>query len=780
MVIRSSFKKESKISPHTERIPLSFGSNFHDDPLMRNNLKKSHALNYCAIGSAVPDHYAPHQIYNYSGMPFEPEYLKDPSNPNVSRNYRRDNVDPNKYPVPDTPKLNFSGYFKEPVYESMEETVRIRKLCITYHTEDDSIDIKEARQLNSGISQGQFLARQKVPKDGGDGKQKGLIKLEDIFIGAILPVYSRDILIVDCDANTRAFLKNKGIELGESISWPDDEDSFNVSHAKKLASINPKRQIPVIDMEHKRALESLTSGGAISKHHPEDVRCAQQFYSNKINQHLSFAAYLDNRGQISGDLHHTSIHYYLENDTIEIIEKRPENSGRDGGTKLLTRQRIPRKGTDPTKSRFQQNTFGVLLKNDFVVAVDIQIGENLNVHGRNYFIYDADEFTRNYFINQYGIQLPPAVDILNVEKIFDKPTVVHYPPPHNGFGSEEDSLQNCKSLSYKPPRFDHEKSWREGGKMMIFSAELITEDKTDKERQFVITFHRATDEIEISENMVRNSGLIGGRFLQRGRHLKQLPNGHKVPFTPDDFEEGAVVFISGRNFRLLKMDARSRRIVSGIEEKVTEDRVKELVMLFRTLVSTKYLHIHQAFREMAPSSTITISDIVEFFRKSSARVTEEEAAYVVQYISPSGNGCVSYHAFLKFVDGSDGTDVMDAASNNIKSIKNVNMSLDTASDSNNPVYKEASRNDSLQYKKNQLKKVLIDKLVARRGTVQEIFRMMAGYQFNSRLSRFEFERGLIHILHFNVPEEDIQVLIDTVFEGDDVISFKQFQEFIES
>jgi len=819
-------KREVKVSPHTEKLPLLFGANFHDDPLMKKDLRKSHNTKTGADGALVPAEYAPHTGYDFTnGMTRRNDYGGSSTATLTANGSARlggahgglGGTYPDGIPTPkmletierrkkqqkQDPELHFMGYFTESVFESKDESVRVRKLAVTYFTEDDTISIREFRQPNSGIDQSQFLSRQKVPKDGGDGSKLGLITVDDMYLGSVLPVYGRHITLTSCDAASRAYIHDTlGMEVGEDREWPTGDDHFGRVQASK--KLNPKREIPIAEMENKRALESLYSGGQISKRHPEDVRCAKQFYSTRINEHLSFAAIWDDRGKISGDLHHVAIRYYLENDTVEVIERPRENCGKDGGPKLLVRQRIPKKGVDVSRARFQQNTFGVTLKNDFMVAEDFAIGDTINLHSRNFYVYDADEFTRKYFIETIGRPLADPIDISAVESSGQKRPPVFVAPPHNGFGSEEDSLQNCRGLELKAPRVDAEKQWRERGKTMIFSARLVTSDPTDIKREFVITFHRATDEVEIGERSLRNSGIIGGKFLQKGRHLRELPGGRKIPYTPADFDEGKEITIMGRVFKLLSMDTRCRKIVAGIEDPICEERVKELVIMFRTLVTTKYLRVHDAFRAMAPSGKITVQDVMDSFKRSSCRVNPEEAAHVVQYIVESSSRvrgtnaeerdteCINYDEFLAFIEGA-GADVMDAASNSTKSIKNVNMTLRspnatlTSTNGNNGTTTSAAANTSsaaTEFKKRNLKKALIDKISERRGTVQEVFRMMAGFGFNSLLSRQEFEKGLVHILHFNVSSEDRELVMGLVFDGrenmDGEITFKQFHEFVES
>lgn len=58
--------------------------------------------------------------------------------------------------------MRFFGYVKESVVESSRENARIRMLRICYYLIDDSFEIVEEKENNSGILQGPFLKRKKV------------------------------------------------------------------------------------------------------------------------------------------------------------------------------------------------------------------------------------------------------------------------------------------------------------------------------------------------------------------------------------------------------------------------------------------------------------------------------------------------------------------------------------------------------------------------------------------------------------------------------------------
>ena len=51
--------------------------------------------------------------------------------------------------------MRFYAYFQEAVHEKAEEQYRIRHCIILFYLEDDTIQVNEPRQENSGIPQGQ-------------------------------------------------------------------------------------------------------------------------------------------------------------------------------------------------------------------------------------------------------------------------------------------------------------------------------------------------------------------------------------------------------------------------------------------------------------------------------------------------------------------------------------------------------------------------------------------------------------------------------------------------
>ncbi|RNF05627.1 protein associated with the ribbon compartment of flagellar microtubule [Trypanosoma conorhini] len=754
-------------------LPLSIGANFHDDPFCRDSLRKSHNL---LLPQKVD--YAPHTEYIYNGGGFSrggksrAEAAADDEESDeedVFDGWLTANFD-----APNGGKdhvVRFLAYFLEAIPESPTETTLVRKVCIRYYTQDNSLSVIEAKQDNSGIVQSRILSRRQVPKRMDDVNE--IILLDDFHIGDSIEIFKRKYYLLDMDERSRLYYKKiRGEEVPEALPWPNELDKFGTTMAAQHSKTT-HRMATSEDMDRKRAIEQQLTG-IYTKHATEDILAAQKFLKHNINEHLTFLALWDDRENLKGDLRFCAIRIYLENDTIEIVEIRPENSGRVGGAILLGRQRVPRPGVDLQKTRFQEHTFGVIMKRDFLVAEDMQIGEAYIIHGKPYYIYDADSFTRDYMQTKLGIKLAPKADIDAFVKVDAKDPVKFYPPPPNGFGSEREKRANWLTLAAKPQKPDFAKLEKEEGRVMRFLAELANPlVRGDEKRQFVISFHRAKDEVEIFEKPERNSGFIAGRFLCRGVYEKRLPDGSSVPYTPEDFEVGKEIVILERPFKLIAMDNETKRILEDKEVFATENRMRDLLLLFKQQIQLKFLRVHEAYCTLAPEGVLGYRQVLEFLRSCSCTITDEEAVLLVQNIVPDSTGVISFGQFLKVVNVTS-SGHMDEASLTARSVKRVNMTKDET-------LKEVAAKAERAERRKKLAVDLRQKLIQRRGTAQEQFRLLGGHSATSRMNRDVFRRSLNDIMHYNMPKEDEDMLVSILFDGHEDengdITYKQFQEF---
>lgn len=133
-------------------------------------------------------------------------------------------------------------------------------------------------------------------------------------------------------------------------------------------------------------------------------------------------------------------------------------------------------------------------------------------------------------------------------------------PPHNGFGDEVDSLENCTKLIPKPPKKDYFKYIDNDKITLRFLARLNTKIPEDMERRFLISFFLADDSIQVYEMPNKNSGIIilnligiwEGKFLERKKY-KNVENEYKY-FTISDFELNKSIRINTYSLHIIDAD----------------------------------------------------------------------------------------------------------------------------------------------------------------------------------------------------------------------------------
>ncbi|XP_026197308.1 EF-hand domain-containing protein 1 [Anabas testudineus] len=413
--------------------------------------------------------------------------------------------------------LRFYAYFEEDVLYSPEELYRVRPVVIYYYLEDDSMCIIEPMVENSGIPQGKRIKRQRLPKNEcGEYYQ-----WKDLNLGMDLEVYGVKYRITQCDAFTKEFMESEGMVVNDPEPMP--EDPYNKRRTKPQPFY---RTPPEFDRMH----QFLTMDRKV----------------------LRFFAMWDDSDSLFGDTKPVTIQYFLVDDTVEIREVHKPNSGRDPFPVLMRRQRLPKK--------FKPVTFpSCVLEvskdevDQYYSPKDFRVGQTVTLLGRRFQLYDCDGFTKEYFQrNHPDIEMKPTEIPKEVDTLQGKEMEV---PHYNGFGSLEDSLQNCLSLIPKPPKKNVLKMLENDHRVLRYSARLESLNPEDECRRFILSYFLSNDMISIYEKPTRNSGIIGGKFLEKTRIPK--PNStvqHPEYYSPADFAIGATVEVFSHRFVLTDAD----------------------------------------------------------------------------------------------------------------------------------------------------------------------------------------------------------------------------------
>ncbi|KAJ7422584.1 EF-hand domain-containing family member C2 [Willisornis vidua] len=559
--------------------------------------------------------------------------------------------------------LNFDAYFKEEVPDKNQELYRIRHCKIYFYLEDDTIQVTEPHVLNSGIDQGTILRRHRIRLPPPHEDQ--FYTVHHFNINIDVNFYSRIFKIVDCDLYTKNFLKKMGIRVNPPGTRPADPYITErqqmaldltlvgqLAHDMQLVVTDPawsseSSKYSFVCCVQLNALTEQTAAGLSSKNvstnplHPYERFDTLKQFLEYDGQVLGFSCvWNDSECQYYGP-RELVLRYYLSDDTIDIREVLPENSGRDVVPLFLKRDKLPK---DAPTEMYQPGTItnytllNVLgrsgrnkgwyirdplqtgaVHQEFYKDCDLKIGAVINVWGRKMVICDCDEFTKEYYRKKYGIE-----DFTPVQYKAPPPPKPEKPiPPYTGFGSEEDSLCSCKSLLPKAPHKDFRKFLEKDrygmeSNTLRFGAKFITDSPIDKDRKFIISYFLGNDTISVFEYTERNTGIPGGRFLERGRIKK--PGQELFKSEPSEYYKahdlfvGARVCFHGHSFLLVDADEYT---FSYMEKNANEFPVADIgviLMKLKDKTESRSKEIRKTFATTDPEHT----NVVDYDTFSSA------------------------------------------------------------------------------------------------------------------------------------------------------------------
>jgi len=237
-----------------------------------------------------------------------------------------------------------------------------------------------------------------------------------------------------------------------------------------------------------------------------------------------------------------NIIYFLEDDSITVMEPVIQNAGYDQG-RLVRRARIP-KGES----------------GQFWYWKDLNVGIDLTMYGITYHICNCDAFTQEFLLSQ-GVELNAMEEVPQDPYLLSR----HDPPsvlPRSG--PVDDKLR--RFLEYD-------------GKVLRFFAVWDEREKGGEMRPYVIHYYLADDTVDIAEVKTPNSG--HDSFPKLLNKMKVPKNWRDVSsdypsiylersdeevseyYQPRDFIVGNTLFIMARRFLIYDCDSFTRRYYSN-------------------------------------------------------------------------------------------------------------------------------------------------------------------------------------------------------------------------
>jgi hypothetical protein len=492
--------------------------------------------------------------------------------------------------------LRFFCYFQEPVHENPNENFRIRACTMLFYLEDGTIQVCEPKIENSGIPQGAFVKRHRVPFGNGFYEPK------DIKCGSNISIYAKTFRIADCDDFTKWFYQNSLIDVGQPEEIPCD------SFAEAMSQKGPSRGGVTRDVVEGKEYAELMLGG-----NRKNAKL-QQYLAND-RKVLRFNCYWDDHTRY-GTRQYYVLHYFLADDTVEISECYARNSGRDPYPIFWRRSPLKKCPIiNPTPAMLEPEP-------ELYKPVDLLVGQTIDIFGREIVIHDCDEFTRKFYRDYMGVEQPSLP--------IDTPEQVHIQlshPPHTGFGSAEDSLASCIALRPKPPRKDLVKLMSHSEKVLRFEAKMANQLPEDSTRKFIIGCFLADDSVAVWELRQRNSGHSEGKFAERSRKTN-LATGQC--FKPQDFYVGADVVINSVPFSIYRADEYTLRFM--------EDHADQFPMADPKQVAAKIAAVKGS---VGPGPTISPDKLIAAAKAVGLSFTDQELITVLRCCAEPGTSAIA-------------------------------------------------------------------------------------------------------------------------------------------
>lgn len=217
------------------------------------------------------------------------------------------------------------------------------------------------------------------------------------------------------------------------------------------------------------------------------------------------------------------IHYYVEDDSIAVVEPPVENSGIPQGV-LIKRQRLPKNSTE------------------YYTVRDFNLGINLTFYGKTFRIVSCDKYTERYMKDTEFIHLNQPEEMPS--------------DPHQVLRNRP-----LRASSYKDDTPDKLQKFLEYDRKVLrfFCVWDDRESMFGELREFVLHYYLVDDCVEVREVQKPNNGRDPFPILLRRQRLPKSFNDLKdvhdtTKYTWKDLRIGGVINVLGRKFLIRDCD----------------------------------------------------------------------------------------------------------------------------------------------------------------------------------------------------------------------------------
>merc|ERR1711865_983593 len=183
---------------------------------------------------------------------------------------------------------------------------------------------------------------------------------------------------------------------------------------------------------------------------------------------------------------------------------------------------------------------------------------SVECYGRVLQVVGCDASTRSWYTANADRMLPAGWSEQPANcgtEVVSEALPTAQPADYNGYGTEQDSMGSVTHLIPKVPKKDFSKFMNHSTTILRFKAKFAAGSckQEHASREFIISYFPSDDTQSIFETGQRNSGIVAGKFLERGAY-----KGAGGLYSIGSFTKGAELAFNSHRFVLEDCDESSK------------------------------------------------------------------------------------------------------------------------------------------------------------------------------------------------------------------------------
>lgn len=182
--------------------------------------------------------------------------------------------------------------------------------------------------------------------------------------------------------------------------------------------------------------------------------------------------------------------------------------------------------------------------------------------------------------------------------------------------------------------------------LLSFSATLVSNQKEDNFRDFVVTYYYYDRAFSVTERTVPNSGFKGGKFLQKKVIINPETN---LTYEPKDIYIGAIIKIDGWIFQLQEASEHTLKIMEALSDEFIRSDIQKTFILMKNIVKGKVSEILVEFQKLDHfrNEWVTALEFQSVLRNFGVILADQEFLTVFRRFHYPGTDHFDYPEFCK-------------------------------------------------------------------------------------------------------------------------------------